>query len=321
MICPNCNHTNADGAVQCEACLAPLPNADACPSCAAPVLSDANFCGQCGARLRDEEGFGSMATFEAMPDNLAAAMAQRPEPVAQGGALPKVAVEFGATDGGAGRGDRAAALELGTDGEEGVEPPGNLEAFGAMGALADLGDLADLEEEGEAIDGEALDPGDLGELFAAEVQRPLNSAAIEAAIRNDALAVLADGPALGGSAIAPPEGPPTKIQQPTARLLHLQTDGTLELPPNLLLIHIGKANNRVPPDIDLSGFPHAEVVSRIHADIRCEGGTYYLEDSGSANGTYVNNMPLPVGNRHRLRSGDRISLGKHDLVSFLFQLD
>ncbi|MFO5492420.1 MAG: FHA domain-containing protein, partial [Cuspidothrix sp.] len=43
-------------------------------------------------------------------------------------------------------------------------------------------------------------------------------------------------------------------------------------------------------------------------------------DVGSSNGTYINNLPLLPGNRHRLRPGDRISLGKGDLVTFLFQL-
>ncbi|HBE32086.1 MAG TPA: phosphopeptide-binding protein, partial [Cyanobacteria bacterium UBA11368] len=47
---------------------------------------------------------------------------------------------------------------------------------------------------------------------------------------------------------------------------------------------------------------------------------YYIEDVGSANGTYINHTPLPTGNRHRLRPGDRISLGKGDLVTFLFQV-
>jgi len=51
-----------------------------------------------------------------------------------------------------------------------------------------------------------------------------------------------------------------------------------------------------------------------------EGDACYLEDVGSSNGTYVNNTPLPKGNRHRLRPGDRISLGKGDLVTFLFQI-
>jgi pSer/pThr/pTyr-binding forkhead associated (FHA) protein len=106
----------------------------------------------------------------------------------------------------------------------------------------------------------------------------------------------------------------------TAKLLHLQTNKELELPLHLSVIHIGKPNDRIPPDIDVSGFPHSEVVSRIHADIRVEGDGYYIEDVGSSNGTYVNNFPLPTGNRHRLRPGDRIALGKGDMVTFLFQI-
>ncbi|NJN48835.1 MAG: FHA domain-containing protein [Alkalinema sp. RL_2_19] len=82
---------------------------------------------------------------------------------------------------------------------------------------------------------------------------------------------------------------------------------------------MGKPNDRVPPDIDLAGFPNSEIVSRIHADIRIEGDAYYIEDVGSSNGTYVNNAPLAVGSRHRLRPGDRIAFGKGDKVSFLFQ--
>lgn len=112
----------------------------------------------------------------------------------------------------------------------------------------------------------------------------------------------------------------TQLQKQSTQLLHVQTNVTLELPANLALVHIGKPNDRIPPDIDVSGFPHSEVVSRIHADIRVEGDTHYIEDVGSSNGTYINNVPLPPGNRHRLRPGDRISLGKGDLVTFLFQV-
>lgn len=113
---------------------------------------------------------------------------------------------------------------------------------------------------------------------------------------------------------------PTLLQQPAACLLHLQTNTPVELPPHLSVIHIGKPNDRIPPDIDVSGFPSSEIVSRIHADMRVEAGAYYIEDVGSSNGTYVNNAPLPAGNRHRLRAGDRISLGKGDKVTFLFQM-
>jgi len=123
----------------------------------------------------------------------------------------------------------------------------------------------------------------------------------------------------------PPVAPPpvraaTRLQTEIASLQHLQTDSKIELPLHLSVIHIGKPNDRIPPDIDVSGFPDSDIVSRVHGDIRVEAGLYYLEDSGSANGTYVNHTPLPPGNRHRLRAGDRISLGKGDKMTFIFQM-
>jgi len=51
IVCPNCNHPNPDGAVQCEACYTPLPATTHCPSCGASVQADAAFCGQCGYNL------------------------------------------------------------------------------------------------------------------------------------------------------------------------------------------------------------------------------------------------------------------------------
>ncbi len=121
--------------------------------------------------------------------------------------------------------------------------------------------------------------------------------------------------------VAPPPVPAaTRLQTEIASLQHLQTDSKIELPLHLSVIHVGKPNDRIPPDIDVSGFPDSDIVSRVHADIRVEGGIYYLEDSGSANGTYVNHTPLPPGNRHRLRAGDRISLGKGDKMTFIWQM-
>ncbi|NJK28961.1 MAG: FHA domain-containing protein [Acaryochloris sp. RU_4_1] len=111
----------------------------------------------------------------------------------------------------------------------------------------------------------------------------------------------------------------TQIQLAVARLLHERTNTIVDLPTNLNLVHIGKPNDRIPPDIDVSGFPDSDVVSRVHADIRIDPDGYYLEDTGSANGTYVNSQPLRPGDRYRLRAGDRIALGKEDKVSFIFQ--
>ena len=112
----------------------------------------------------------------------------------------------------------------------------------------------------------------------------------------------------------------TQLQVQSASLLHLQTQTQLDFPQGLAVIHIGKPNEQIPPDIDVSGFPNSDIVSRIHADIRLEGDTYYIEDVGSANGTYINHGTLIKGNRHRLRAGDRLSLGKGDLMTFIFQL-
>ncbi|GBO54927.1 hypothetical protein APA_2978 [Pseudanabaena sp. lw0831] len=120
--------------------------------------------------------------------------------------------------------------------------------------------------------------------------------------------------------ISAPMSIKTQLQQFAASLLHVQTNLNIEIPAHLPVVHIGKSNTVIPPDIDVSGFPDSDIVSRIHADIRAEAGSFYLEDTGSSNGTYVNNLPLPVGNRHKLRAGDRISLGKGDKVSFVFQL-
>jgi serine phosphatase RsbU (regulator of sigma subunit)/pSer/pThr/pTyr-binding forkhead associated (FHA) protein len=56
-------------------------------------------------------------------------------------------------------------------------------------------------------------------------------------------------------------------------------------------------------------------VSRRHAKIRRQGGTYYLEDLMSRNKTKVNNREVTSGNDHVLRSGDRINICD---VEFIF---
>lgn len=206
-VCPTCNHSNPDGATQCEACFTPLPTMTQCPHCGDSVQSDATFCGNCGQTID--------------PSQLVPSLPVTSE------ASPAIAV---------------------------VSPP-------------------------------------------------------EAPI-----------PAIPDPVVTPTPIPAaTQLQSPSASLIHVQTQTTVELPQGLTVIHIGKPNEKVPPDIDVSGFANSDVVSRVHADIRIEGDAYYLEDTGSANGTYVNHTPLVPGNRHRLRSGDRLSLGKGDLVSFIFQ--
>ncbi len=215
--CPNCEHQNPEGAVQCEACFTPLPQLVNCGKCGHPLLSNATFCGECGAPYPFEGSIESEQETAPPPPPIT------PPPP------PKT-----------------------------PPPPPS----------------SNLSEE----------------------------------------------------ATAPPPPPQTatsgatKLQTQIVSLLHLQTDTRVELPQGLEIIHLGKPNEQIPPDLDVSGLPNADVVSRVHADIRNEAGIFYIEDVGSSNGTYLNYTALPPGNRHRLRPGDRISLGKGDLVTFIFQL-
>ena len=262
IVCPNCNHQNPDGAVQCEACYTPLPATMSCPNCGTTVQADASFCGQCGNNLRTAASEQSAASFASPP----------PAPDASSLAMPSL-------------------LPL-----DPLVPPDPLVATPLP--LPNSSPPA-MPEPVQAAPAELPPPSSLSvanEPSSYEVASPVPVAATAGYVST------------------------TQLQQQTARLLHLQTSASLELPQSLTVVHIGKPNERIPPDIDVSGFPDSEIVSRIHADIRVEGDAYYVEDVGSSNGTYINNVPLPMGNRHRLRPGDRISLGKGDKVTFLFQL-
>ncbi|QZZ22991.1 FHA domain-containing protein [Leptothermofonsia sichuanensis E412] len=244
IVCPNCNHQNPDGAIQCEACYTPLPATMNCPNCGTTVQVDASFCGQCGFNLR------------------------------------------------------AAGISMANSG-----------ASSSSGMSSPMSDLPDLIPPDPLVAPEPLvnEPSLENPVLPSQPPPiPLTSEPVEAAKSVQA------SPAAGGTS--------TRLQQQVVRLLHVQTSTSIELPQNLSVIHLGKPNDRIPPDIDVSGFPDSEIVSRIHADIRIEGDAFYIEDVGSSNGTYINNSPLPMGNRHRLRSGDRIALGKGDKVTFLFQL-
>lgn len=102
-------------------------------------------------------------------------------------------------------------------------------------------------------------------------------------------------------------------------LLHLQTGTSFELPTNLSVITIGKPNIQTPPDIDVSGLPNADVVSRTHAQIHLEGNNYLIEDKGSSNGTFLNNTKLEPLTPYPLNIGDKIDLGQGGQVTFTLQ--
>lgn len=258
IVCPNCNHPNPNGAVQCEACYTPLPATSNCPNCGATVQADAAFCGQCGYNLHS---------------------AAVPVPAAT--VAPEVPLEV---------------------------PP--LVTPDPLLGLLEPDSLG--INQPQPVPDESIPPTVAPAPVVVEAAIPTPPPEPEPAPEPEAAPPPAPAAPAGVSK--------TQLQQVTARLVHIQSDREIELPQSLSVIHIGKPNERIPPDIDVSGFSNSEIVSRIHADIRIEGDAHYIEDVGSSNGTYINNLPLLPGNRHRLRPGDRISLGKGDLITFIFQL-
>ncbi len=55
-------------------------------------------------------------------------------------------------------------------------------------------------------------------------------------------------------------------------------------------------------------------VSRQHARIRCAQGAWFIQDQGSAAGTFVNGQPVQAG---RLNNGDQIAIGSTTLVIWM----
>ncbi|MEA5604277.1 FHA domain-containing protein [Nostoc sp. UHCC 0252] len=291
IVCPNCNHPNPDGAVQCEACYTPLPATTNCPSCGATVQADAAFCGQCGYNLHSA---GVPHVHPAVATTVTPNTPVEVPPLVP----PDPLLELLQPD------------ALGMSGSTNSHPPNSSLPATEVAVPPEPAPASEVPVvSGQSIPTPPpLEPPPASEVPVVSGQSIPTPPPLEP-------------PPPASEAPAPiPTAARTQLQQVIARLIHVQTDRLIELPQNLSVIHIGKPNDRIPPDIDVSGFPNSEVVSRIHADIRVEGDAHYVEDVGSSNGTYINNLPLLPGNRHRLRPGDRISLGKGDLMTFLFQL-
>jgi ribosomal protein L40E len=286
IVCPHCNHQNPDEAIQCEACYTPLPTTTNCPNCGAPVQTDATFCGQCGFNLQ-------------------------PEVASEADELDEISETIVS-------GNRASANKQKEEEENAIAP-----TIQVMPSIPDAPAIAAASEPESTPLSEPHIPVEASketkpELDSGPLRLPdLPSSPLSPPKSNERTS----SPTSNASAASYPVGSaPTRLQIQTASLLHVQTQTRLELPYSISVIHIGKPNEQIPPDIDVSGFPDSEIVSRIHADIRVEGDNFYIEDTGSSNGTYINHTPLTLGNRHRLRSGDRISLGKGDKMTFIFQM-
>lgn len=349
IICPNCNHQNPDGSTQCENCYTPLPQTTNCPNCGASVQTDATFCGQCGFNLQVEmiEPVMDMAdnlddNLEVYPELTYTEATETLPPVAQETLSSSLQSPWDEDNPMTKPQEKMPWQEEDIQEEDIEEKEPEPSEFVVHNpwdveeSEQDLEEIPELSESEELLDlvnsMESLTFSDSAQNESAE---EINSSTPSLPEKPQELAnqeeieVPFSIPSLETKKVAQPQpftpsmsgiSSATQLQLQTAKLLHVQTNNIIEIPPSLAVIHIGKPNSQIPPDIDVSGFANSDVVSRIHADIRVEGDAYFIEDVGSSNGTYINHIPLLVGNRHRLRTGDRIALGKGDLVTFIFQI-
>lgn len=73
-------------------------------------------------------------------------------------------------------------------------------------------------------------------------------------------------------------------------------------------------NRGIRPEVDLSHYDPAARVSRKHARIMVRGTQFFIEDLGSANGTFINGrLRLKPQQVHALSSGDMIKIGQTTL--------
>src|SRR5215813_10186961 len=104
----------------------------------------------------------------------------------------------------------------------------------------------------------------------------------------------------------------------TARLVVM---GTNEMSAQFSLVTDGEnligrmdPNRGIRPEVDLSKYDPAARVSRRHAKIVSQGNQFFIEDLGSANGTFINgSVRLAQGRPYVLVSGDELKLGETTL--------
>jgi FHA domain len=116
-------------------------------------------------------------------------------------------------------------------------------------------------------------------------------------------------------AVTPPNLPPDP-QVPLLKLIHSSGQ---EFPLFGEAGYVGRRSptKLVPPEIDLTGIPGEDIISRNHARVTWDWShnAYTIVDM-STNGIYLNGSLLTAGVPYRLINGDSLQLGQESLVSF-----
>jgi ribosomal protein L40E len=324
IVCPHCNHQNPEEAIQCEACYTPLPTMTNCPNCGTQVQTDATFCGQCGFNLRPDINSEDDAPETLVSSSKSKAKTYKIDATEDEDDAVDPTIQTISSTSHSSPAIETSKIKVEENAAASPEPSyswnGDASPDSNVNSSQEQEDLWSWlppeSEKSAPAPVESQSELDSGPLRLPDM--PSEPLAPPPAKKKPSAKPVSTPSSFSPSSL--PGSSPTRIQLQTASLFHVQTQTQIELPFALSVIHMGKPNEQIPPDIDVSGYPDSEIVSRVHADLRVEGDIYYIEDVGSSNGTYINHTPLPPGNRHRLRSGDRISLGKGDKMTFIFQL-
>lgn len=116
-----------------------------------------------------------------------------------------------------------------------------------------------------------------------------------------------------GAAGAPPAAPVEPPPRPPGAHLIMQSNGSAITLPAKEVVVIGREDPMSDqfPDIDLTPFGGGEQgVSRQHARIMKREDGYFIEDLGSMNFTFVNQMKLERGQPRPLQFGDIVRFGR-----------
>jgi pSer/pThr/pTyr-binding forkhead associated (FHA) protein len=102
----------------------------------------------------------------------------------------------------------------------------------------------------------------------------------------------------------------------TLRVIIEETGRQVQLPV-VSEVYLGRldAAHGIFPDLDLTADGGLEEgVSRRHAKVHQKGNRFYIEDVGSANGTFLNGQRLTPYLPHPLQNGDEVQLGRLELI-------
>ena len=123
-------------------------------------------------------------------------------------------------------------------------------------------------------------------------------------------------PAEPAPAPVPAPPPPAPVASRSLALRAAGSDQPIVLDSTLSDFLIGRPDpaSGINPEIDLGPFNANGTLSRRHARIAREGSLYFLrEETGVANGTFVNGERLQAGQKVPIKPGDKLRFGLIDV--------